>query len=272
MQPRHEKELARVFQKHTWQKHTWRLALLVVLLSCAIGLGYALKTSSAGLPQVRVTPDNLPPGALEAEYKAVLTASGGTTSYVFSLEEAPGEGLPLGLSLEKGVREDVAMIAGTPQEPGIFSFTVKVASLSSLPALKRYTLMIRARSGCLGPGLALVTPVQHARQGAAYSQRFSVLSGTAPYAFDQEHRLSQRLPKGLELKPDSAKGQVTLAGAPEEVGGQLPFYAQGRRRAPLLRPAYLRVRGQSQPRLYGQHLACNIGGGAGHLCRSEGER
>jgi type II secretory pathway component GspD/PulD (secretin) len=92
---------------------------------------------SVTAPALTITTSSLPNGGLGTPYDQILTATGGTAPYTWSI--LPGSGsLPTGLTLAPSTGE----ITGSPTTAGSVTFTVQVADSSSTPltALKQFTL------------------------------------------------------------------------------------------------------------------------------------
>jgi hypothetical protein len=83
-----------------------------------------------------ITTSSLPSGMAGSVYSAVVTASGGTTPYSFSLASGA---LPTGLALGTN-----GTLAGTPTQSGTFSFSVRATDASSQTATKALSLTIAA--------------------------------------------------------------------------------------------------------------------------------
>jgi Putative Ig domain len=81
---------------------------------------YSIVISASG-PSI-TTPSPLPNATLSSAYSTMVTATGGTTPYTWSL--ATGSTLPAGLTLTSG--SPSATISGTPTATGTFQFTLKV--------------------------------------------------------------------------------------------------------------------------------------------------
>ena len=80
---------------------------------------------------------NLPPGIVGTAYNAVVSVSGGTTPYLFSVVSGS---LPIGLSVNPSTRT----ISGTPVTAGTYKFTVQVVDAAGLSDEKRFTLSVAA--------------------------------------------------------------------------------------------------------------------------------
>lgn len=92
---------------------------------------------SAAAPALAITTALLPNGSVGTPYDRILTATGGTAPYTWSILAGSGS-LPAGLSLAASTGE----ITGSPTTAGSFPFTVQVTDSSATPltALKQFTL------------------------------------------------------------------------------------------------------------------------------------
>jgi hypothetical protein len=146
---------------------------------------------------LEVVTDELPAGAIESRYDAVVEAEGGVLPYSWSL--AAGS-LPSGLVLNSN-----GTIGGTPTATGEADFTVRVTDGSGDTADADLTLEI------LGAGLQITTDsLPEAEEGFAYDVALAAVGGSAPYAwmiFDGV------LPAGLTLTSDGH-----IIGTPSEIG------------------------------------------------------
>src|SRR5215469_9536372 len=111
-----------------WPQNNFFLtvALITVCLysSCATATA---NTSGNSKPHkwstLTVTTSSLPPALLAGSYSAVLSATGGTSPYRWSLKSGS---LPAGLTLNSG-----GQISGLPAQTGTYSFTAQVQDSSS---------------------------------------------------------------------------------------------------------------------------------------------
>lgn len=76
-----------------------------------------------------ITPTTLTPGMVDINYSQVLTASGGTSPYTFSVSSGS---LPAGITLTS-TGSDTATISGVPQTAGSYDFEILVQDSSSIP-------------------------------------------------------------------------------------------------------------------------------------------
>ncbi len=138
-----------------------------------------------------VTTSSLTSGKVGQPYTAQLSAAGGVTPYVWTLQGT----LPAGLSLSPG-----GTITGTATSTGSFPFTVQAVDSSSPPLSVTASLTITIVS----PLKFTATSLPEAVTGVAYSRAIGAVGGAAPYTFSIS---SGSLPQGLTLAPDT--GAIT---------------------------------------------------------------
>jgi hypothetical protein len=117
-----------------------------------------------------LSPTTLPPGTVLFPYSQTITASGGSAPYTFTL---PSGALPSGLSLSSA-----GVISGTPQQAGLFNFTVRATDSNGCQGSRAYSLAILvlppANGPMLGfPGLMILT-VLLAAAGLFVMKRLSI--------------------------------------------------------------------------------------------------
>jgi uncharacterized repeat protein (TIGR01451 family) len=142
-----------------------------------------------------------PGGQVGNAYNQVLTVTGGTGPFVWSVTAGS---LPAGLTLNAST----GALAGTPTAAGSYSFTVRVVDAFSQSATRTITLAITAR-----PSLASAPPA--GQVGVAYSYPFTVTGGTGPFVWSVS---LGSLPPGLTFDANTG----LLAGTPTSVGSY-PF-------------------------------------------------
>jgi uncharacterized repeat protein (TIGR03803 family) len=151
------------------------------------------------VPPPTITTVSLYPGTAGAPYGAVLTATGGTPPYTWSLVSGP---LPPGLSLTSN-----GNIIGTPTQRGTYPLTIQVADSESTPATAtaNFTLTIN-------PAQMYIVPpsLPNAIVGAAYSQTLSAVGGIPPLTWSLS---SGSLPSGLSISPGGV-----ISGVPTQTG------------------------------------------------------
>ena len=160
-----------------------------------------LGVGSAPLPgNLRITVDRLEGAVKDRQYNALLTASGGTLPYAWSVVTGT---LPAGLTLETG-----GLLTGQPTAAGTSGFTARVtdASASVQTDSQAYTLVVSAQ-----PTLAVVTGVlPNAPIDKPYQTPLEAEGGTPPYGWTL---VGGSLPSGLLLGADG-----TIDGTPTSLG------------------------------------------------------
>lgn len=163
---------------------------------------YTIVIAAAACPVVTLSPTTLPSGQIGVAYGQVVSPSGGTAPYAFSVASGA---LPGGLALDAAT----GAVAGTPTSAGISSFTIAATDANGCPGNRAYTIVIAA---VLCPAITLnPASLPNAVIGIPYGQTVSAIGGTAPYAFSVA---SGALPAGLSL--DASTGAIT--GTPTAAG------------------------------------------------------
>ena len=153
-------------------------------------------------PIITVNPATLPNGTAGTPYNQIVSASGGTPPYAFSVSSGS---LPAGLILNP----TTGAITGTPTTPGTFTFTITATDANGCSGSRLYTITI-ASAGCAVITLAPGT-LPPGVFGTPYSQSVTASGGTAPYTYTIA---SGALPNGLSLNP--ANGLIS--GVPLQTG------------------------------------------------------
>jgi hypothetical protein len=152
-------------------------------------------------PIILVNPATLPNGSVGTPYNQIVSASGGTAPYVFSISSGA---LPGGLLLNAAT----GAISGTPLTAGTFTFSITAIDAIGCSGTRLYTISISG-AGCpvitlspstLPPGSAF----------AFYSQTITSTGGTGPYTYTIS---AGALPPGLALSPTG-----TISGQPLQPG------------------------------------------------------
>lgn len=153
-------------------------------------------------PIITVNPATLPNGGVGTPYNQIVSASGGTAPYTFSISSGA---LPTGLLLNSAS----GAITGSPTTAGTFTFTITATDASGCFGSRLYSITI-ASPGCptivlspttLPPGMAQIL----------YAQTITASGGTAPYTFAIS---AGALPSGLSLNP----GTGLISGTPQVSG------------------------------------------------------
>lgn len=146
-----------------------------------------------GPPQI--TTEALPNGSLNAEYIAVVEATGGEAPYRWSQT-----GVPAGLALDA----ESGAISGTPTRAGSFTIVMTVRDAGGRSASRTYTLVIES-------GLTVTTrTLPSGMVGVPYTQTLQASGGSGGLAWTLA---SGSLPAGVTLAASGAlQGTPTRAG------------------------------------------------------------
>ncbi len=151
---------------------------------------------------ITLLPATLPAGSLGAPYTQVLSASGGTAPYTFSVSSGS---LPPGLALSA-----TGQLSGTPTSAGSFTFTVQASDANGCFGERTYTIAITPFvCGAINVFPAtLPTPVA----GVPYNQSVGASGGLAPYTFALS---AGAIPTGLTFVA-TGTASASLIGTPTE--------------------------------------------------------
>jgi hypothetical protein len=150
-------------------------------------------------PALAITTSTLPDGIAGSSYAQILSATGGTSPYVWAVTTGA---LPAGLTLTPG-----GGLSGIPTANGTFTFTIR-ATDSTSPTAQTATQALTLH---LADGLTVTTTaLPTALATTPYSQTLAATGGTIPYAWSIA---SGALPAGLTL---SSAGMIT--GTPTTAG------------------------------------------------------
>jgi len=146
-----------------------------------------------------VTTSSLAAGTQGTAYSATLAASGGRTSYTWSVTAGT---LPNGLSLNTSS----GAITGTPTATGTSNITVQVKDANSNTATKALSITINAP-----PSITTTSPLPAGTQNTNYSTTLAATGGTTPYTWSVT---VGTLPSGLSLNASSGAitGEPTATG------------------------------------------------------------
>lgn len=150
-------------------------------------------------PPLTITTTALPGGTVGIAYSQVLIATGGTSSYTWSI--AAGT-VPAGLQLI-GV---TGAITGTPTAAGTSTFTVQVTDSSGATAQAHLSIAIVST-----PLTITTASLAGGTLGIAYSQTLAASGGTAPYTWALS---APPLPPGLTVNASTG----VISGMPTAPG------------------------------------------------------
>lgn len=151
---------------------------------------------------ITISPPTLPDATFGSAYGKVLTATGGSGGYAFSVVSGA---LPAGLTMAPDGR-----IGGIPTVTGTFAFTAGVEDDQGNTGQLAYSLVVNATSGVID-----ITPkvLPTGTWGSPYVQVLNASGGTGGYQFSLA---SGDLPNGMFLAPNGV-----LLGLPLETGNFL---------------------------------------------------
>lgn len=109
-------------------------------------------------------------GSVGSAYNQILTATGGSSPYLFSVSSGA---LPVGLSLSS-----TGFLSGTPMVAGAYAFVIRVTDAASQSAQASYSLVISS-----GQFKIIDLALPSAQTGVAYNQQLTSVGGTAPVVF-----------------------------------------------------------------------------------------
>lgn len=168
-------------------------SVLLLFASCGTtGMPAALAKLS-GTPVI--VSNVLPLARSQQAYRAVLAADGGIAPYTWTLSDGI---LPDGVILGRD-----GILAGTPQLPGEFYFTVQAvdSATTARSISKRLVLQVQPQ------GLSIITTssvLPWGNAGSVYEVHFAAWGGVKPYTW----RVEGGVPPGLKLYPDGTLGGV----------------------------------------------------------------
>jgi hypothetical protein len=102
---------------------------------CPGSRAYTIVIAAAGCPPITLNPATLPSGTVGVFYNQVVTATGGTAPYTYSVSAGM---LPPGLSLNPAT----GAITGTPTTGGLFTFTISAVDANQCPGSQPYSISI----------------------------------------------------------------------------------------------------------------------------------
>lgn len=119
-------------------------------------------------PVITVNPATLPNGTVNSAYNQIVTASGGTSPYTFSVSSGS---LPTGLLLNSAT----GAITGTPTAAGSFTFSITARDATGCTGSRVYTITIAA-PGCNALVLSPST-LPPGTVGSIYNQTITASGG-----------------------------------------------------------------------------------------------
>jgi hypothetical protein len=163
----------------------------------AAGLtGQAHYSVTIASPPLTITTTSLPQGVVGTAYSQVLIATGGTSSYTWSLASGT---LPGGLQLI-GV---TGAITGTPTATGTFPFTIQVTDTNNATAQASLSIVV------VSTPLAITTAsLPGGTIGLAYSQTVAATGGAPPYTWSA----TGLSPLSINASTGAITGTPTAAG------------------------------------------------------------
>ncbi len=162
--------------------------------------GFAFDQISSKCPIITVNPGSLPAGIIGTSYSQVISATGGTAPYVYTITSGV---LPTSLSLNTGT----GAITGTPTIAGRYIFTVTATDTLGCTGDHGYNINISVPCSSL---TITLTPASFSsgNTGTLYTNSISASGGNGPYTYAVSFG---SLPLGLSL--DSSTG--IISGIPE---------------------------------------------------------
>jgi subtilisin-like proprotein convertase family protein len=152
---------------------------------------------------ITVNPSILPNGTVGTAYPSTtVSATGGVASYGFTVSQGA---LPPGLTLSASTGE----VAGTPTQPGVFSFRITASGVGGCTGSRNYVVSI----GCATLTFNLAT-LPNPVKGVPYNQTISV----NPFSNYTVSLLLGQLPPGLTLSSNPSNSTATISGRTTQTG------------------------------------------------------
>lgn len=203
------RRLALVFRRLRADHATFAIVLLMAVLtaSCApLGQGANSSQSTGSAPHALLISNGLPSATVENPYNAVLSVTGGTAPYRFSISRGT---LPPGLTLNA----DTGLISGRPTAARRYSFVVSVTDLASKRGESQLSLTV-GRSQRRFPIVNLTLSPAFATLHSGRSEQFtSSFRGTSDTAVEWTATLGKISSSGLFTAPSVTTTQIAVVKA-----------------------------------------------------------
>lgn len=156
---------------------------------------YQIIINPAACPIITVSPPTLPSGQVGVAYSQTISASGGTSPYLFTVSNGS---FPTGLLLDAMTGD----ISGIPLVTGVFNFSITATDANGCTGITVYQVIINP---AVCPTITLTpTTLPNARTRVFYKQTLTPTAGEAPFTFSV---FSGSLPIGLTL--NSSTGVIS---------------------------------------------------------------
>lgn len=165
---------------------------------------------ASGSAPLSITTTSLPNGQVGTVYSIALTATGGTTPYVWTLTSGT---LPAGLTLNAST----GIISGTPTAAvNAVALTFTVTDSSTPAQTKSVSLTLTIATNPTGPIVITTSSLPNGQTGVLYSTSLAATGGMTPYTWTLT---SGTLPVGLSL--NSLTG--IISGTPTAAANAAPL-------------------------------------------------
>lgn len=106
---------------------------------CQVSQAYTMLVNPVACPTITVLPATLPPAVMGVPYSQVISATGGSGLYIFSVSAGA---LPPGLTLTPGTPTATALLSGTPTTSGTYNFTITATDENGCPGSQSYSMSL----------------------------------------------------------------------------------------------------------------------------------
>jgi hypothetical protein len=184
----------------------WTILSIFTVLIAGCGGGNGGNATSRSQPAfsgtlLTIAESSLPAARSGQAYNQLLSASGGTAPYTWSIASGT---LPVGLALSSA-----GVISGIPVSVGAYPVTFKVVDSSWPQGEARLSLTITVNGNSV-PLAILTTSLPAVTAGTAYNQTMTAYGGQAPYTWSI---VAGTLPTGIVLSGDGV-----ISGNPVSAG------------------------------------------------------